>query len=59
MEQRLHPGSRYILTTVWATRSATVGTPSDPHASLPSSVSPPTRTGGGKYVPDDSRFHSL
>src|SRR5215469_5068894 len=51
-------GSRYIATTVWAIRSATVG--------MPSILSPPSflgiatvRTGGGKYVPDDIRFQIL
>src|SRR4051794_14947507 len=46
------------LTTVCATRSATVG--------MPSFLVPPFAlgictclTGGGKYAPDDIRFHSL
>ena len=48
-------GSRYILTTVWAILSATVGMPK--RRSLPSFFGIPTvRTGGGKYVPDDIRF---
>ena len=47
-------GSRYILTTVWAILSATVGMPK--RRSLPSFFGIPTdRT----YVPDDIRFQIL
>ncbi len=51
-------GSIRLLTTVWQTRSATVG--------IPNFLTPPVflgistcLTGGGKYDPDDIRFHSL
>ncbi len=42
----------------WATRSATVGTPSVlvPYAFFGISTA---RTGGGKYVSEDIRFHSF
>lgn len=46
-----------MATTVWATLSATVGTPSlrmPPPCSFGTSTS---LTGGGKYDPEDSRFH--
>ena len=44
--------------TVCATRSATLGTPSNrvPPAALGISTA---RTAGGKYVPDDIRFQTL
>src|ERR1700737_1178263 len=51
-------GSKAILTTVCATRSATVGTPR--MRSPPFFFGMATAfTGGGKYVPDDIRFQSL
>ena len=47
VEHRLHTGSRYERTTVWAILSATVGTPNV--LELPSFFGISTaRTGGGK-----------
>src|SRR4051812_6048469 len=48
-------GSNWRATTVWATLSATVGTPSI-LVPLPCGFGISTaRTGGGKYVPEDIR----
>src|ERR1019366_7816800 len=44
-----------MATTVWATRSATVGTPSMRTPPCDFGISTPL-TGGGKYDPDDIRF---
>src|SRR5713101_1194177 len=46
------------LTTVWAIRSDTVGTPSLLVPPFAFGIST-CLTGGGKYDPDDMRFHSL
>src|ERR1017187_187388 len=46
-----------MAATVWATRSATVGTPSL-RTPLPCGFGTSTSfTGGGKYDPEDIRFH--
>src|ERR1700728_1446749 len=51
-------GSRYNLATVWAIRSATVGTPST-RTPLPPALGISTAfTGGGKYEPVDIRFQN-
>src|SRR5674476_1151851 len=47
-----------MATTVWATRSATVGTPSMRTPPCDFGISTPL-TGGGKYDPDDNRFQIL
>jgi hypothetical protein len=52
-------GSRYSRATVWATRSATVGTPSK-RTPLPPAFGISTAfTGGGKYEPELIRFQIL
>src|SRR5471030_1950784 len=51
-------GSIMSLTTVCATRSDTVGIPSFLVPPLAFGIST-CFTGGGKYDPDDNRFHSL
>src|SRR5512140_3111026 len=52
-------GSRCSRATVWATRSATVGTPSK-RTPLPPALGISTAsTGGGKYEPEESLFQIL
>jgi hypothetical protein len=53
-------GSRYRLTTSWAILSATVGIPNGRVSVLLSPFGISTlRTGGGKWLPEASRFQSL
>ena len=60
MEYRLHlPAPDTWPTTVWAIRSATVGTPSILTPLPPAFGISTAFTGGGKYEPDDIRFQSL
>src|SRR5262249_43531045 len=51
-------GSSTIFTTVCATRSAMVGMPSGRVPPLSFGIST-SRTGGGRYEPDDIRFQTL
>jgi hypothetical protein len=51
-------GSRTIFTTVCATRCPTVGMPRGRVPPLFFGIST-SRTGGGKYEPDDMRFQTL
>jgi hypothetical protein len=59
MEDRLDLRLQTLATTVCATRSATEGTPK---VLVPSPCGfgiSTARTGGGKYDPEDIRFHTL